>query len=99
MLLTWLFYLLEQWCLCVGAGNAAEWQRLPQVCVPVREYREGGYGFLTIDTAAADAAAARPAIVGFADRGDAQTVQWLWDSWPESEDGVNRCAPRLANSL
>lgn len=70
--------------------------RLPMVCVPVREFRDGGYGFLTADTAAAvdggDAAAARPAIVGFADRGDAQQVQWLWDCWPQTEDGANRCA-------
>ena len=84
----------------LATGLSTEWLQLPIVCVPVREFRDGGYGFLTADTATAagggDAAAARPAIVGFADRDDAQQVQWLWDSWPQTEDGANRCAPRLS---
>ncbi|BDA48940.1 hypothetical protein COCOBI_13-0500 [Coccomyxa sp. Obi] len=96
------------------AGSAArgnkgavstEWLQLPMVCVPVREFTDGGFGFLTADTAAAAAedtgagagavtdAAPRPAIVGFADRGDAQQVQWLWDSWPQTEVGSNRVMP------
>ncbi len=87
----------ESWVADLATGPGAEWLRLPMVCVPVREFRGGGYGFLTADTAPAvategggDAPAARAAIVGFADRNDAQQVQWLWDSWPQGDEGANR---------
>ncbi|CAL8463821.1 g3355 [Coccomyxa elongata] len=83
---------------------STEWLQLPMVCVPVREFTDGSFGFLTANTAAAavaedtglgadTGAAPRPAIVGFADRGDAQQVQWLWDSWPQAEVGSNRVMP------
>lgn len=90
-------------------GNAPPgwWRRLPVVHAPVRQFRAGGVGFLTADLSqeeeggpagegrgggAPDQAPPR-ALVAFADRGDAQRVQWLWDAWGEDEPGQNRRAP------
>lgn len=103
MLISLLVLAMHVICMQTLDAGAVEWLQLPMVCVPVREFTDGGFGFLTADTAAAAAAkdagagavtgaAPRPAIVGFADRGDAQQVQWLWDSWPQTEVGSNRCA-------
>ena len=61
------------------------------LCVPVRQFADGGFGFLTADLTAPEeaeegaapdqAGASDQAIVAFEDRGDAQQVQWLWDAW------------------
>ena len=76
------------------------WQRLPVVCMPVRELTDGGFGFLTADLfddlsdeggEAERDGALKLALVAFEDRDDAQQVQWLWDGWECEEEGQNRC--------
>lgn len=69
-----------------GQHGSAWWERLPLLCVPVRQFSDGGFGFLTADISSDEEpneAAAEPiqAIVAFEDRGEAQQVQWLWDAW------------------
>jgi hypothetical protein len=78
------------------------------VCVPVREYPDGEYGFLTAarygeeeDPEGPEAEQQPPGshgVVAFQDRSDAEQVQWLWETWDELEPGVTKCAafPRLS---
>ena len=75
--------------------------------VPARDYADGAFGFLTTqalqygDASSRDAnsgGAAVQSIVAFESRGDAQEVQWLWDSWPEAGAGRNRYVPLSAVS-
>ena len=70
--------------------------------VPARDYADGAFGFLTTQAlqygdassggAYSGGAAVTQSIVAFESRGDAQEVQWLWDSWPEAGAGRNRYA-------
>lgn len=63
--------------------------------VPARDYTDGAFGFLTtqaLEYAGAGNEAPAQSIVAFESRGDAEEVQWLWDSWPEAGAGRNRYA-------
>lgn len=64
------------------------WKQLKVVHTPARDFADGSFGFLT--TRAIEEGR-RPRIIAFESRGDAQEVQWLWDSWPEAGEGSNRC--------
>ncbi len=62
----------------------------------MRQFQDGGFGFLTATLAPPeeDAAQGAPdqapaqAIVAFEDRRDAEQVQWLWDAWEAAEAGA-----------
>ncbi len=68
--------------------------------MPARDYTDGTFGFLTTQALEYEGAVSKgPAqsIVAFESRGDAQEVQWLWDSWPEAGAGRNKYAALLSN--
>ena len=65
------------------------------IYVPARDYTDGAFGFLTtqaLEHAGAESGGPAQSIVAFESRGDAEEVQWLWDSWPEAGAGRNRYA-------
>ena len=65
---------------------------------PAREYADGGFGFVTSSPEGAERKGPDTRIVAFESRGDAQEVQWLWDSWPERDAGSNRCGSHHSQS-
>ena len=65
---------------------------------PAREYADGGFGFVTSSPEGAESKGPETRIVAFESRGDAQEVQWLWDSWPETDPGSNRCGSHHSQS-
>ena len=81
-----------------GQAPSGWWRRLSVVHAPVRHFQAGGTGFLMADLSQEEGALGggggapdqARALVAFADRNDAQRVQWLWDSWGEEEPGRNR---------
>lgn len=89
--------------MCVSsAGQSQEWwKQLKVIHVPARDYADGAFGFLTtqaLEYGGADSGGAAQSIVAFESRGDAQEVQWLWDSWPEAGAGRNRYTALSATS-
>lgn len=78
------------------AGQPKDWwKQLKVIYVPARDYADGGFGFMITEQSGGQSGQGgqpRRGIIAFESRGDAQEVQWLWESFPENAPGSNKCA-------